>query len=161
MIKYDLYENVFDSKQCDEILNHALNTFRDGKTSDKPKTDYIGTWEVKTCVEDDYIEYIRSLLVSVAIPSGYKIRWINLTTYKEGVHLNPHRDEDSSRTLICPLNDNYEGGLFTLEKLKFKLSKGSVLAFDGGAVNHGVTHVTKGTRYSMNLWLIPTKISII
>jgi hypothetical protein len=88
--------------------------------------------------------------------SGY-----DLLKYEVGQHYIQHVDsfKDHPREISCSfaLNDDYEGGEFTLfgRKLKYKLKKGSVLMFPSNFMYpHEIMPVTKGTRWSIITWFI-------
>lgn len=59
-------------------------------------------------------------------------------------------------TIICYLNDDFEGGLLTLpdKEIDIQPKKGLLIAFLGGyKVLHGVSEITKGNRYTALCWL--------
>lgn len=65
---------------------------------------------------------------------------------------NPTAFEINKYVAILYLNGNYEGGelFFSDHGLSFKPNSGSLYTFPGGIENiHGVTEITKGTRYTM------------
>jgi PKHD-type hydroxylase len=90
---------------------------------------------------------------------------IQFATYGVGQHYNWHTDTftlsgkeyDRKITVVCLLNDptEFEGGEFELRlynEYKAPLKKGSVIAFPS-ILEHRVTPVTKGVRYSATMWL--------
>lgn len=104
---------------------------------------------------------------------------ISLTKYYDGRWLDLHKDQDSQLTSVVVLNDSFSDGRFLLtdttelkneatravpnlgsvpgskvDKIqKFDLKKGECLTFNGTKLYHGVMPVTKGVRYSLNLWM--------
>lgn len=86
-------------------------------------------------------------------------RMFGVTMY-EGAELAAHRDEDANekgefdgkkRSHVCSiiLNDDYEGGelVFPDQDSKIRPRAGSMVLFPGYYVAHGVSKITKGTRY--------------
>ena len=65
---------------------------------------------------------------------------------------NPNAFEINKYVAILYLNDNYEGGnlYFPDHNIEFKPPAYSLIVFPGGVENiHGVSEITKGTRYTM------------
>jgi len=93
-----------------------------------------------------------------------KINQIDLLKYEEGGKFDCHVDTSTDPTrilsVIFNLNKDYEGGDLVFEDQKnniikqIKLQTGSVVFFPSNFMySHGVTPVTKGTRYSIVAWL--------
>jgi predicted 2-oxoglutarate/Fe(II)-dependent dioxygenase YbiX len=102
-------------------------------------------------VVDGYSELIPC---PIQHDSGY-----DLLRYGEGGFYKTHIDSSTNflRTLSCSfiLNDDYEGGEweFFNGALKLKPPKGSAIAFPSTFLYpHGITPVTKGTRFSIVTW---------
>ena len=70
----------------------------------------------------------------------------------------PGLDLRSKDLMIIPLNDDYEGGVLTVEGVEIPQEVGSLIQIPQpeGDINarpkHGVSEVTKGTRYSLVFW---------
>jgi hypothetical protein len=84
--------------------------------------------------------------------------------YGIGDFLNWHSDGHNmfygaTLTYIIQLNDDYEDGhvKYSINDIEYNINKkkGSVFIFDSN-VQHSVEKITKGTRYSLNVW--PSKI---
>ena len=90
---------------------------------------------------------------------------IRFNRYKVGTNMKMHHDHihtifDGERkgipilSMVALLNDDFEGGDFVMfEGKKVKLSAGDIIVFPSNFLySHGVTTVTKGTRYSCVSW---------
>jgi len=56
-------------------------------------------------------------------------------------------------SIVGLLNDNYEGGEFMCRGKEVKLARGDILLFPSNFIYpHGVSDLTKGTRYSFVSW---------
>lgn len=88
---------------------------------------------------------------------------IQFAEYSESHHYTWHTDtftlsgklEDRKITIVALLNDEFQGGDFEIrlyKDYKVPLKKGSMLAFPS-ILEHRVTPITQGTRYSATMWL--------
>ena len=89
---------------------------------------------------------------------GFLSRWD--TGASAGVHMDNHvRFEYLTNSSIVYLNDDYEGGEIYFPKFDFsyKPKKGDAIIFscDTEEYQHGVTTVTKGSRYTIAMWHSP------
>lgn len=70
--------------------------------------------------------------------------------------LNPHHDS-ALVSLAMPLNNGYEGGWLTFPRQHWdsrEVGVGQLIAFPSRVTHvHGVTAVTRGTRYAMTCWI--------
>jgi len=96
--------------------------------------------------------------------------WINnispirFNRYKVGTKMQTHYDHIHSLfdgklkgvpilSFVGLLNDNYEGGEFTIRDKEVKLTRGDILIFPSNFMYpHKVKEITKGTRYSFVTW---------
>lgn len=87
---------------------------------------------------------------------------IQFAQYEPGHHYTWHTDtftlsgkpEDRKITVVCLLNDDFEGGDFEVRlynDYKAPLNKGTMIAFPS-VLEHRVTPVLSGTRYSATMW---------
>lgn len=87
---------------------------------------------------------------------------VQFAEYGPGHHYTWHTDtftlsgapEDRKVTVVCLLNDAFEGGDFEVRlynDYKAPLKKGSMIAFPS-ILEHRVTPVSEGTRYSATMW---------
>ena len=86
---------------------------------------------------------------------------LHMMVWNEGDKMLPHSDYGAFNEYpyreyasLIYLNDDYEGGSLIIPELKFKNKpkKGQLVAFQGGKYYHGVTEITKGTRYTCLCW---------
>jgi len=82
--------------------------------------------------------------------------WYQIVEWPKGSSQLLHVDDASMKTTLASilyLNDNYEGGnTFFEDGTVVSHKKGRILMFDGLNNYHGVTKVTKGTRYTTPCW---------
>lgn len=95
----------------------------------------------------------------------YDYKWIErvqFAQYEIEHHYTWHTDtftlcgkpDDRKITVVCLLNDEFEGGEFQVrlyEDFTAPLKKGSMIAFPS-ILEHRVTPITSGIRYSATLW---------
>jgi hypothetical protein len=88
---------------------------------------------------------------------------IQFAQYEKDQHYNWHIDTfllsqaslDRKISVVCLLNDDFEGGNLQLRlynEYTPKMEKGSIIAFPS-LIEHRVTPVTKGKRYSATMWI--------
>ena len=83
----------------------------------------------------------------------YDAQWMCLSNYWE-----PDTNKVSESVISIALNDDYEGGEFTVEGEVIPQEVGSAIQIPMNAldhdksVRHGVTEVTSGTRYALVFW---------
>jgi predicted 2-oxoglutarate/Fe(II)-dependent dioxygenase YbiX len=174
-----VFNNVLSATTCDNILEEyrgsnewaraAINegevdkSFRNVATIAMSSADVIDrNKEVRNALDMDIFaaagvvvnEYSKLIPLPVRGDSGY-----DLLRYEEGGFYKTHIDSATGalRTLSCSfiLNDDYEGGEweFFNGALRLKPPKGSAIAFPSNFLYpHGITPVTKGTRFSIVTW---------
>jgi hypothetical protein len=109
---------------------------------------------------DEYLKYLEPMGVhSKNFANGLTYpHMLRLMKYEEGQWIHPHIDHDAFEAGSCTfnLNSDYEGGDFSFwnGKKKYKLGTGDALIFPAGYFFiHEVETITKGTRYSTNMFL--------
>ena len=104
-------------------------------------------------------DFINERVVSLAQRLGQEkevyisnheiVQWIPKS--KMGLHHDLPRDKWS---VILYLNDDYFGGKTIFENgLEVKAKAGTIVVFNGSAIQHGVTEVLNGERYTMAYWI--------
>ena len=174
-----VFDNALNKATCDELIKIGNAqvikeaTVGGGK---KPKK------KLRVCqtgwIQDPYImEQIMEYVDKANYHAGWNFQieqpqQIQFTKYEEGGHYNWHRDanRDLSKTggktrkisITINLNDDYEGGeleidsedhYWTKHPRKVRQGLGSVCVFPSDTY-HRVTKVTKGTRYSLVVWVM-------
>ena len=140
---FTLYRSFLDVDFCDYIANNykslSVHTPRD-------------VWRAYTIKDKDVLTHIYSQFKDI-IPKDYRIKWCNVTSYKDNGYLYSHKDDKSSMTIVSTITDNYTGGRFIIDETQYlDINKTDVVTFNGSEVLHGVEQVTKGERLSLNLW---------
>lgn len=87
---------------------------------------------------------------------------VQFAQYEVGHHYTWHTDtftlsgapRDRKITVVCLLNDEFEGGAFELRlynDYRVPMEKGTMIAFPS-ILEHRVTPITRGVRYSATMW---------
>jgi len=180
--KVKLKKNVFTREQCEEIIKshtgfeydscvdspgHHINssmtkeeidmyTIEDPDSDNKRKvsqvaSDVVTEWDGLPVYRCKVMKYEEGEFVKEHVDS----QWMCQSNYWA-----PGTNKVARDLMIVPLNDNYEGGKLTVEGVEIPQEVGSVIQMpqsgnihlDRPRPHHGVTTVTKGTRYAMVFW---------
>ena len=181
-------QNVLTREQCAEIINNAKNfeydylkrdiapqyphydketldkntiersieeSFKIGakrvrKVSQAPLDDPIfPEWDGKPVYRCKVMKYEEGEYVG----EHYDAQWMCMSNYWK-----PNTNLVSDSLISIPLNDDYEGGEFTVEGEEVPQELGSAIQIPQNALDksksakHGVNEVTKGTRYALVFW---------
>lgn len=180
-MRLKVIDNVLSKEQCQAIINSVDNFEDDKYITDIGKLNkYMSKEELESNMKHIPEQYGKHRKVQQAAYDYFK-EWDGLPVYRskvmkyeEGDFTTPHKDSQwmcmsnywkentnkaSKDIMIIPLNDDYEGGEFTVADGKEVPQKvGSCIQFDQSAedvskrLTHGVGKVTKGTRYSLVFW---------
>jgi len=166
-MKYKILRDVLTKEECQELIDREHN------------------WVYDPVINNDGYEHprkhgelIRKVLQSSIeniFPEWDKLKVLGtkVMKYEVGDFVAEHRDRvgmlhsdcyekglnlKSKDLMIIPLNNNYEGGILTVEGEPVMQTVGSVIQVKQPGNNpelravHGVSEVTKGTRYSLVFW---------
>lgn len=76
-----------------------------------------------------------------------------LVKWPEQSFMLSHYDYQNDRVAaIVYLNDNYEGGETVFPNLDITPQTGNALFFDGSEIEHSVSRIKSGTRYTLSMW---------
>ena len=173
-------KNFLSREECQNIINSFHTWERDYIKNDTSKPEKtFSKQELDANTEIDPEGYkIRQVSQS---GTDYITEWDGLPVYRckvmkyeEGDFVEEHRDslwmcqsnywkpntnQQAKDLMVIPLNDDYEGGEFTINGTEVKQEVGSVIQMPQSGIpgfrprpKHGVKKVTKGTRYSMVFW---------
>ena len=175
-----LLENVLTKDECDYIIQMGLNSdlkslttakFENGKvvTTDvdayknKRRGSYFVNGELDDIILSSLSIKILDTLSQIKPFNGVQytdIKKYTFNEYSEGDFLGWHSDLHeiqlgATTTIIVQLNDDYVGGgiLYKIsgEILKVPKKMGSLFIFDSN-IEHSISEMKNGTRYSMNSW---------
>lgn len=141
---------------CDQILAWEVPNWKNwtGEYSKWASHDYYFLDE-----RNPNIPFMRELLKQIEpVTRGYTFGNVRLTRYKVGDYIGIHQDVgDMERKLTCviQLSDpkDYEGGELIVEGVEACKEQGAILTHDPLKDWHEVKPVTKGTRYTLVIWL--------
>ena len=150
---YQYYNNLIPQSICDSLVSYT-------------KQCSTRTWDNRQVVDFEYlsdnknISQILHLLNIFASKNTNNIlfpEWVEIVIWPQGSFQHSHNDvsrNSTKYTSITYLNNNYEGGktYFTVENSTSKNNIGDTIMFDGIKHEHGVTPITKGTRYVLAVW---------
>jgi predicted 2-oxoglutarate/Fe(II)-dependent dioxygenase YbiX len=169
MIPNDVIDFYMKLNEPEKISDALVVSEGEHKTNDYRKTKWIEipeivgmtlTMNVKNLYETFLINTYQKKLMNVE-PTQF-LRYDVGDKYDEHNdsedYVNGHLTRVCNRDLsvLCYLNDDYEGGEleFTNLGLKIKPKKGMIITFPSYIeFSHRVHTVTKGTRYSMATWI--------
>lgn len=165
------YMGQLDSELCDKVVDEL--SFVDAKDAtlgvDGADTN-LDTRKTKIrFANGDY--WLNQMFERVAFEANKTCKWdyhltgserVQFAEYEVGHHYTWHTDTftlagqdiDRKISVICLLNDEFEGGDFEVRlysDYKAPLTKGAIIAFPS-ILEHRVTPVTSGIRYSATMW---------
>tara|TARA_A100001011_G_scaffold386331_2_gene461947 strand:+ start:10037 stop:10606 length:570 start_codon:yes stop_codon:yes gene_type:complete len=174
--------NMLSREMCEKIIANADNWEYDILKRDLVKQDptFDKATLDKNTIEKGYDDSFRIRKVAQSPMKPVFEEWDNnpvyrckVMKYEEGEFVTEHRDAQwmclsnywvpntnkvSQSLIVIPLNDDYEGGEFTVEGKIVPQEVGSAIQINCNPMKpeispkHGVTEVTKGTRYSLVFW---------
>ena len=151
-----VHRKFLDYEWCNDVIENYKEHFTNSNNVLDQRESRYGT-SVFTLPPENPLYREISAKFSPLVGYEHTITWINITVYEEGSKLPKHIDTDSSFTFVASLNENYEGGRFVVStsKEKITLNQGDLLTFNGNSVYHSVETITKGRRFSLNMWTVP------
>jgi len=154
-------DNFLSEQDCDDLVRLYKNT------PAYEHDDNNDIWRGRSRWPD-YTEHQKNKLISERksfceeyFNEKFEIDNLHLMVWNVGHKMRPHSDYGAENEFphrefasIIYLNDNYEGGNLVIPELKFvnRPKKGQLVTFRGGKLFHGVTTITKGTRYTSICW---------
>ena len=169
--------------ECNELINKGLNTnlesmksskFINGKLVQEEELDEKinkrkGSYIEGEELNEDTFKKLTSKLITLTnelkIFNGISyvdVSKYSFNLYNEGDFLYWHKDNHeilfgATLTIIIQLNEDYIGGdiLYEVDNKEYRLpkSRGSIFLLDPN-INHSISEVKKGTRFSINAWPI-------
>jgi len=164
-MKYKIINDIISIEKCNELINLDHDW----------QIDHVIEHDG---IVNEYGYLIRQVMKSF-VPHLFE-EWDNANVlgskvmkYEVGNFVKEHRDSTailhsdcyepgldlrSKDLMIIPLNDNYEGGELTVEGEVIPQKVGSLIQIPqperdiNARRKHGVSEVTKGTRYSLVFW---------
>lgn len=154
-----IIDNFLSSKECDDLIDLYNNT----ENNNYQNGIWIGRSRFPKYNENQKNKLIteRKRLSEEYFNEKFEIDNLHLMIWNVGHKMRPHSDYGGNNEFphrefasIIYLNDDYHGGNLVIPKLKFvnKPKKGQLVTFRGGKLFHGVTTITKGTRYTSICW---------
>ena len=155
-------EVLFTHEECDEILNSVNedNWIKSQIVSSSGKISYHKP-SSRTCVEQQITEpTICDIILSKCKPIGMlKLPFFKIIKYTKGSFFVKHVDRGERqsyrlKTIVIQLSnpEDYKGGDLIVKDVISSRERGNCIIFDSG-VEHEVTLIKKGIRYSVIIWL--------
>ena len=168
MIKF--IDNLLTKEECDNIIDYSLTSLdlRAAKVITDNGVEIDG-YRKSEVAFDRYEEFdflnkkvMDLVLENVSVNGcdiGFNDKGYQFTSYKPGQYYNWHNDSSNQRycSFVVQLNDGYVGGELELidndkvQRLKHGAGNAVIFLSD---MNHRVTEVIEGVRYSLVCWLI-------
>lgn len=170
--KYWLFESVISKEICEKFINQnnwlekkQATVYKDGSfvvDSVTRSTNVI--WQD---AQDEILKTILPYFLGANKSAGWnfditEIEQIQLGEYEVGGHYDWHIDGSApnnnniqrklSMSILLNDENSFDGGKFEFKDMTPKFKQGSVLVFPS-FLEHRVTSVTRGTRYSMVAWV--------
>ena len=156
-----VFENFLTPGECSEMIN----SFEvDPEHNDTEESDWYNR-----CSYPVWSDEVKDKLIRQGTDLACKL--FNHQVYQENPHqaiwrkgneLRGHTDlgadlvefPERQFSMVCYLNDDYEGGAFTLPSVgaEIRFDAGAMVMFAGGSIVHGVREVTSGERYTALSW---------
>lgn len=166
------YLGQLSDDMCDQVVEQLSNQAVSEATLGAEGTETnLSTRKTKVhFAPPDY--WLNEIFYSFAAEANQACGWdyditgsecIQFAEYSEGHHYTWHTDtftlsgrqQDRKISVVCLLNNNFEGGDFEIRlysDYNARLTKGTIIAFPS-ILEHRVTPVTSGVRYSATMWL--------
>jgi hypothetical protein len=152
-----IIDNVLSIEDCDSLIAYY--------TSCLLETDHGYNYPFKAIVPhytrkpvDDFIREKVSLIMK-HVPENLMVQRAHIEC-RQNEHM-AHRDMQAGEWGLCTsvlyLNDNFDGGQTfitksTGERVEVQPKPGRVVAYNGHKLEHGVTQVSNGLRYTLPIW---------
>lgn len=180
--KVKIKKNVLTREECAKIIAESKDFEYDMLKRDTAEQSLEANKESldnNTVVESEEVTFSKRKVSQSAMEpvfaewDGNPVYRCKVMKYEEGEFVNEHKDaqwmclsnywvpntnKSSESLMVMPLNDNYEGGEFTVEGTEIPQEVGSVIQIPCDALDkdksasHGVKEVLSGTRYSLVFW---------
>jgi len=174
-----VFEKALTKEQCEELIQYGNEQISDTATTGGGKTPKktLRSSEVAWLHDPWILEILEDYVENANHYAGWGFEWqlqnqVQFTKYGVGDHYNWHKDTEIPEThdgkvrklsITVTLNDDYEGGKLFIDtnhtygkKDPKHISKvdsaGSICVFPSDTW-HKISKVTKGTRYSLVVWL--------
>ena len=155
-------EVLFTHEECDEILNSVNedNWIKSQIVSIDGNISYHNP-STRTCVEQQITEpTICDIILSKCKPIGMlKLPFFKIIKYTKGSFFVKHVDRGETqghrlKSISIQLSnpEDYKGGDLIVKDVISSRERGNCIIFDSG-VEHEVTLLKKGIRYSVIIWL--------
>ena len=141
-------ENFLSNKECLKWIK-KIPHLGPGLIGWKHRSKDITTSPVVKKVQDCIKKYLKK---DLKINDAQAVVWNEESFSALHVHTQGGRDNTEYNSILY-LNDNFEGGRFiTQGEIRMKPKRGMLTIFDGRKMYHGVSPVTKGSRFALNFW---------
>ena len=175
---YAYWENAFTPEECDSIIAYGKSFSMFNGVIGKPNGEYSVDTEIRDSKivfiqPGDETSWIYRKLTDVVVSLNDQFFKFDLHGFNEGLQFTEyvapcgkydlhidraHNSVIRKLSIVVQLSDpeNYEGGDFVIKMSSsdtpLNKNRGTLLAFPSYQL-HGVTPITKGTRYSLVGWI--------
>ena len=161
-----IIDKMLTSDQCADIINQLPNKSRNKHGGTELKDPGYWTSVVwkdshkafntrRIKLEKELAAYISSLIKPVSIGSDtvtvLDSDFFYVNYYNPGEGCVPHNDP-SKYSICVSLNDEYEGGEFSVDSIPVDLKAGDGILFTSDNT-HAVSEIVSGNRWSLCIWI--------
>ena len=141
------HKNFISVKKCEEIILHYyLNQDRAFK--------YRDTYPLNVKNIENLTDKVEKICKK--FDSNVELDLCQIVKWPTGSKMATHVDTDCNDKFaaLIYLNDNYEGGETVFSEITSKPEKGKLLIFENSKLQHSVSEIKNGVRYTLCFWFI-------
>ena len=142
-------DNLLSQSECNMLIDYY-------KKNENFSKKFRDVYPLALKTKDPNINFLETKLNFISKNFNSEIDWFEIVKWPINSKQDLHIDDASKDTILSSityLNDDFTGGQTHYEDgTTFKPKKGRSLFFNGTYYKHGVTPVSKNTRYVVASW---------
>ena len=141
------HKNFINPEKCDEIISDYIFNI---DSSFKYRDTYALNVQGIIGITDKIESICKKFDEKVNLDLCQVVKW------PPGSKMAPHVDDslNDKFAAIVYLNDNYIGGETVFDELTIFPEKGKLVIFENSKLQHSVSEIVSGVRYTLALWFI-------
>lgn len=153
-------QRFLSDAQCGELIAYA-NEAMPERAVHGPNTIFSGRYiDHPPCPLAEAAARKAATLVGLAFETRLALETFQLVVWPEGSEQAVHIDKRRALTThaaIAYLNDDFVGGQTYFPDIgqEMRPERGTLIAFPGRALPHGVRRIERGIRYTLAMWFVP------
>lgn len=164
MCKVELVSDFISDEDCSTVIKYLDEN---ENTPDFPQLRYKSSFSNRKTFVDPYSQEIKEIVLKYAAKLGfgpeYYVAEYFLSLFSEGYEMHMHQDVlgeiTFTHSIVMYCNEDFEGGELEVPELGFihKPKTGDMVIFSPNTLEHSVTKIIKGKRYTLPFWLTKDK----